>query len=120
MARQPAIGEMTFRAEFQRRGVVDDGVGNEVPGGAWETMFVRSARLTPLKGGEEFIAARLEGRQAYSLVVYDSPTTRQVTEAWQVVDFKARDRVFAISAPGIDPVGNRRFREWLIVEGAPS
>lgn len=120
MAGKPRIGDLTFRAEFQRRRLVDDGVGNEVAGGEWETVFAYHGRLVPLRGGEEFTAARLEGRQPYALTVYAGQNTKLVTEAWQVVDVKRRDRVFAIAAPPIDPFGNRQFLEFLIVEGAPS
>ena len=116
----PSIGEMSFRAEFQSRMLVADADGNEVPSGEWSTILTAWGRLVPLRGGEEFTAARLEGRQPYAFTIYSNPMSRSIAETWRVVDVLRPSRVFSIVAPPIDPFGNRRFIDLLLVEGAPS
>ena len=74
------------RVHLQSRGLVDDGFGNMVPGGEFTTIHTVWANLHPLKGSETVISARLEGRQPYLMTVRQSSDTRQVNEAWRVVE----------------------------------
>lgn len=113
-------GELRERVLLQRRGTIDDGFGNMVPGGDFETVATVWGRLMPLRGSESVMQARLSGRQPYVLTVRQSTTTRQVTEAWRVVDARNIGRVFAITAPPADPNGRRAWLDILIVEGEGS
>lgn len=113
-------GALLDRVHFQSRPLVDDGFGNQVPGGAFETQFTVFAHLRPLRGNETVIAARLEGRQPYVLTVRQSPATRRVTEAWQIADAGDAGRTFAITAPPADPDGKNRWIEMLVVQNGRS
>jgi SPP1 family predicted phage head-tail adaptor len=114
------IGELTERISFQSRPLVDDGMGGLLPGGEFETRFTVWAKLMPLRGGEAVQASRLSGKQPYAIRVWRSSDTRQVNEAWQLVDAHDGSRIFAITAPPTDPDGSRVFLDFLCVEGQAS
>lgn len=113
-------GELRDRVHFQRRGVTDDGFGNELPSGSFETQFTAWAKLRPLRGTETVMASRMEGRQPHVMTIRQSLDARQITTAWQAVDARDGNRVFAVTAPPVDPDGKRAFFEILVVEGAVS
>lgn len=96
-------GALRERLHFQRPSMADDGFGNLVPGGDFQTQFTVSAALQPLKGTEAVTAARLEGRQPYVVTIRQSAQTRQVNSHWRMVDARDATRVFEITAPPADP-----------------
>lgn len=75
-------------------------------------QFSRNGKLTPLRGGEEVMAARLQSRQPYNLEVLHDSRTRQVTTDWQVKD--EAGVLYNIRAV-IDP-NNKRARLVMLVE----
>lgn len=114
-------GALRERLHLQARGAGDDGYGNQIPGvGDFETRFTVSGHLHPLRGSETVVASRLEGRQPYILTVRMTGATKQVNEAWQIVDAKDPDRVFSVSAPPTDPDGKNQWLELLIVQNGRS
>ena len=114
-------GALRERLHFQKRGDLEDGWGGVTPGaGPFETVFTVSAGMRPRTGGEEVTAARLAGRQPYVVTVRNSSQTRQVTTAWQLVDARNENRVFAITSPLADPDGKNQWLEFLAVEGEAS
>lgn len=113
-------GDLHWRLQFQKRGEVDDGHGNTVPGGEFLPQFTVWAHMRPLRGGESVMASRLQGRQPYIITVRHSTQTQQANENWQIVDARRPDRVFSISAPPTDPDGKRRWLEFLAVENGTS
>lgn len=114
-------GALRYRLNFQMRGDEDDGWGNVVPGaGPFETIFTASAGMRPLRGSEVVQAARLAGRQPFVVTVRKSSLTRRVTTAWQLVDARNANRVFAITSPLADPDGRNQWLEFLAVEGGAS
>ncbi len=114
-------GDLRENVLFQKRGTVDDGFGNTVPGGEFETRFGSCwAHLRPLRGTESVMQSRLQGRQPYIITVRNSTDTRSVDESWRVVDARNLTRVFAIAAPPTDPDGKRTWLEFLVTEGEPS
>lgn len=118
MRESKGAGQLRERLHFQARGTSNDGFGN-THSGDFQTVFSASGNLRPLRGNESVMAARLEGRQPFVLTVRQSAAARQVNEAWQVVD--ARDgRVFAITAPPVDPDGKNRWLEMLVVQNGRS
>lgn len=84
-----AAGGMRARLRFERRGFADDGAGNAVEAGPFEAQFTRNARLVPLKGGENVIAARLAGRQPVAVEIRSDSDTRTITTAWRAVDARS-------------------------------
>jgi head-tail adaptor len=103
---------------LQSRSLVDDGFGNLVPGGEFETQHEVFANLKPLRGTESVMASRLAGTQPYIITMRASSETRQVNVAWRIVDKNNPDRIFAISAPPTEP--ERGWLEILATEGEPS
>lgn len=104
-------GGLRGRVHFQRRGAVDDGMGNVVSGD-WKTQFAVRARFAPAPGREQVLAARLEGGQPYILWVRQSSQTRRITPAWRAVDARDPARIDAITAPAMDP---DQTRHWLVI-----
>ncbi len=112
-------GELRERLAFQRRGTQSDGYGQDVAGD-YETQFEERARLRPLRGTETIMAARLQGLQHYTVRVRQSERTRAISTAWRIVDARDTSRVFAISAPPIDPDEKGLWLEMVAVEGQPT
>ncbi|AKR55707.1 hypothetical protein XM25_07830 [Devosia sp. H5989] len=120
------FGALRYLLSFQNRLTVDDGFGNQVPGGQFETQFSLAAAMAPRTGGESVTAARLQGNQPYVVTVRYSARLADVTPAWRLVDERAGftdeepNRFFNIVAPGTDPDGKRQWMEFLVMEGRPS
>lgn len=79
---------------FQKRGEVDDGFGNMVPGGAFVTQFPAYANFRPLMRGsaagvEDVFADRLQGNQPYIITVRNQEALKEVTTAWRIVDARS-------------------------------
>lgn len=79
-----SAGQLRYRVCFQNRAQAADGAGNVE--GDWQDQFSRWARITPLKGGEEVTARRLQGMQPAILRVRSDSETRTVTPQWRVRD----------------------------------
>src|SRR5688572_5318326 len=73
---QMSAGELRERIAFDRRALISDGYGNEQ--GDWEEQFIRWGRLRPRLGGEQVMAARLQGVQPYTIKVWFDNKTRQI------------------------------------------
>lgn len=120
MANSRNIGALRERMEFQARATADDGFGNQIPAGPFETRFTYWAGMRPLRGSEAVMAARLDWRQPYVVTVRNTTQTRGVTVAWQLVDARNANRVFAITSPPADPDGKNAWLEFIVTEGAAS
>ena len=103
------------KLHFQKRTTVDDGFGNQVPGGPWVTQFTEPARLRPGLGSETVIASRLQGVQPYRVTIRSSQRARAMTTAWRAIDARS-DRKFAIKAIA-NPDEHNRYLELMVVEG---
>ena len=110
-------GDLRDRLHFQKRGVADDGFGNEVAG-PFVTAFTAAASMLPLAGGEAVQAARLASRQPYVVTIRQSMQARQITTAWRIEDARTPGRYFNITAVA-DPDGRRQWLELLVTEGGP-
>jgi head-tail adaptor len=82
---------------MQKRGKVDDGFGNEISG-PFATVFETTAELTPMKGSEPVIAARLTGTQPYVVRIPSCAAAREVSTAWRIVDKRDPRRVFNVTS----------------------
>ncbi len=111
-------GQLRGRAHFQKREVVDDGAGNEVSG-EFVTQFTAAVGFKAKLGGEEVMAARLDGIQPYVVTVYQSPQSRLVDPEWRIVDARDPSRIFAITAIH-DPDQRGAMFEMLVKQGEPS
>lgn len=120
MATNRSAGALRERLHFQRRSLADDGVGNMIPSGPFETQFTAYASLVPRTGGEEVTAARLGGRQPFVCLMRASAAMGDVTTGWQVVDARNANRVLAIKSPPADPDGKNQWLEFLVEQGVAS
>ena len=83
MKRPRSKGQM-IRAAFQQKGT-----------DRWEERFEEALEVTYLRGGEDVIAGRLEGRNMVVLRARSGFSALGVTQAWRIKD-KNTDRVFNI------------------------
>lgn len=113
----PSASDLRERILCQSRAVIEDELGNPVPGGsAWTTQFSVRAGFKPKHGGEAVLAGRLAGRQTYIVAVRSSMNTRQITPEWRLVDERNPKRIFNVRSL-VDPDGRRRWLEILAEEG---
>lgn len=111
-------GKLRQRVHFQRRGVLDDGYGNEISG-PFETVFSDAAEFIPLKGGESVQAARLTGVQPYIVRVRSSIAARAVGPEWQIVDARS-GKVLAITAPPANTDQKNAYLDIMVRDGVAS
>lgn len=110
---------------FQKRGTVNDGYGNQVPGGAFVHQFYAYANFRPLLRGsatgvEDVFADRLQGNQPYILTVRNTSDLEEVTVAWRVVDARNANKFYNIKSPPIDVTNADLWREFIVVQDQPS
>jgi head-tail adaptor len=75
-----AAGKLRTPIRLHRRAAkADDKYGRANAGAYAVAIDLEWARLTPKQGGEVALASRLEGRQAYELLVRRTPSTAQIT-----------------------------------------
>lgn len=60
-------GPMRERVRFQRRRPETDQFGNVL--GEWATLAERAAQIRPMRGAEQIVAGKLEGRAPVEIVV---------------------------------------------------
>lgn len=124
-------GALRSYIHLQRRGEVDDGFGNMVPGGQFETQFSVYANFRSLLRGsaagvENVFADRLQGNQPFVITVRKSPAFSDVTPAWRVVDARSEDsegkftKIFNIKSPPTDSTNGYMWLEFVAVQDAPS
>ena len=114
-------GALRDRLHFQKRGTVDDGWGNALPGGPFETVFTADCNLMSRQGKEEIVAQQLTGVQPFMLTARWSQRMVGVTNAWQLVGARAEDtRVFNVVSLPADPDGKRQWVEFMVTIGKPS
>lgn len=83
-------GHFDHEFAFDEREIVDDGYGNLVAGDFME-RFRMSADVIVMKGGEDVMAARLEGIQPIILRVRVCGLTKRVTTDWQARDVRTKE-----------------------------
>ncbi len=115
MTETRGAGKLREKLLFQRRAIVDDGMGNE-QSGEWETKVTTAAELIPLKGGEPVLAARLAGTQPYIIRIRSCAAARDVTPAWRVVDARKPARIFNITA-AVDPDNKNAWLDIMATQG---
>lgn len=90
MAKPLGSGDLYYRVDCQKEVAGVDELGHPVPGaGGWATQFTVRAAYRHLRGGEDIMAGRLQGRHTQVITVRASSQTRQITAGWRLID--ARD-----------------------------
>ncbi|WP_136440308.1 phage head closure protein [Pacificoceanicola onchidii] len=81
MAKHLQAGDFDRRAAFLSQETADDGYGNKIATGLTK-RFTLWANLYYLRGGEEVLASRLQGRQPVLISVKVSSLSRQILSDW--------------------------------------
>lgn len=108
--------ELRHRIAFDKRQSVSDGFGNEQS--TFAEQFIVPGAVQARFGGEEVMAARLQGQQPITIVVRQSTQTRLIKEDWQARDVRS-GQVYAIKSI-VDPDDKREWLEILVQTGAAS
>lgn len=124
-------GALRSYIHLQKRGEVDDGFGNMVPGGQFVTQFSVYANFRSLlrgtaSGVEDVFADRLQGNQPYVVTVRKAPAFENVTTAWRVADARSDDgngnftRIYNIKSPPTDSTNGYMWLEFIVRADEPS
>lgn len=105
-----SAGKMRDRIRFDQRGLD----ANQVRLGPWEEGFTVWAETTWLRGGEDVMAQRLEGKQPVAFSIRDSTQARTITAGHRAVDTRT-ERTFNVTAAS--PSRTPGFIDVLAVSG---
>jgi SPP1 family predicted phage head-tail adaptor len=105
-------GPLRQRFAFDERVIDADGYGNER--GTWVERFRVWAQRMMLRGGEDVLAARLEGRAPAVIVVRATTDARRVTTDWRARDLRS-GQVFNVRA--VTPRERRDYLDFLCETG---
>lgn len=100
---------------FAERAVTSDGYGGT--DGAFVDQFTVAARIRPRLGGEEVMAARLQGKTLATITVRYSTDTLQITSDWRATDARNGD-VWNIRSV-VNPDERKLFLDMLCEKGVP-
>lgn len=103
--------------QFQKRLNSSDGYGNTLSS-AWTTQFSERVEVLYLRGGEQVMASRLEGRQPAVMTVPTSANARSVTTDWRLVNKDDPTDIWNVRS--ISPAQNRRDIDMLCERGVAS
>lgn len=108
MTKKLGAGDLYYRVDCQREVAGTDELGNPVPGaGGWKTQYSVRAAYRHLRGGEDVMAGRLQGRHTQVITVRASSQTRQITAGWRLID--ARDGTLF----NVRDVTHETDRQWI-------
>lgn len=108
-----SAGELRELLAFEQRAITSDGYGNVE--GAFAEEFQVAARVRPRMGGEEVMAARLAGRQLFTITVRYSSDTTQITTGWRARNVRSGIYYNIRTAVNVDE--RTRYIEMLAEEG---
>lgn len=110
-----AAGKLWHWLQFEARAEpVDDGYGNTISG-VWTEQFTVHAGLQFLRGSEQVIAARLEGRSPVVILLRSSQNARRITHEWRAKDLRTGTIYQIKESPR--PSADRAFVEMLAESG---
>jgi len=107
--KRPSAGDLYYRVGFEARVVEnpDSPIDYGNTESTWVEQFACRAQFIHLRGGEDVIAARLEGRHLQIIRVRASSETRLVTTDFRVVDKRNSD-IF-----NVRDVTHNVDRQWI-------
>ncbi len=115
------VGALHDRLHFQQRTTAEDGWGNSLPGGPFETVFTTDVALIKMGGSETVVSQQLVGVQPYSATARWSLRLAGITNGWQLKGARKNDnRTFNVVSIPTDPDGKRQWLEFVVTEGKPS
>jgi head-tail adaptor len=107
------IGDLRDRVTFAQPASSTDEYGNVESG--FEDQFTVAASILYVRGGEQVMAARLEGRQPVVLTIRSSSQSEQIGPGWKATDARDDSRIFNIRS--IQPGDRKDFTELLCEMG---
>lgn len=107
-----SAGELRERVAFHSIAEVDSSFGIEA--GEYEEQFRRAARIKSAGGSEPVIAQRLTGVNPVEITVRSDSSTREVTEAWKIVDTRTLQ---AYQVRSVIPDERRKYIKFLVELG---
>lgn len=124
-------GALRSYIHLQKRSETNDGFGNMVPGGEFETQFSVYANFRSLlrgtaSGVENVFADRLQGNQPFAVTVRKNPAFDEVTTSWRVVDARSKktdgsySKIYNIKSPPSDSTNGYMWLEFIVVLDQPS
>lgn len=108
-------GQLRDRVTFALRSSGTDEFGNGE--GDFADQFTVWARVQYLRGGEDVMAARLQGNQPVVITVRASTDTRRITTDWRATDERDATRVFNVRSAS--PGERRDSIDLLCQSGVP-
>lgn len=78
-----SAGQLTRRAQFEKRGSLEDGYGNTLT--EWASVFSHLCHVRYMRGGESVMASRLEGRQPVIITVRNCAEARTISSDMRCV-----------------------------------
>lgn len=119
VSKYDGAGQLKERYAFDKREEIDDGEGN-FEGRFSEQFQVRAGRI-PQRGGESYIAGRLEGRQSIQVRVRASSDTRQIRADWRMRNARqgnwvdSNETVWTGPTYAIKSVVESTDRRWIVI-----
>ena len=87
-----AAGKLRSRIRLEKRtDTVQDGYGNSVDAGEWETITEVAASILPLKGNEKNVADHQESQVRHKIKIRGGKLVEDVTGGWRVVNARTGD-----------------------------
>ena len=106
-------GSLIYRLQFSRRVDQDDGFGNTISD--WQPEFDARCAVTPAKGSETVVAARLEGHMTINITIRNSMNARRITSDWRATDART-GIVYQIKSPPF-PTDDRAYLRMIAMSG---
>lgn len=112
-------GDLRDRAGFYQRALTSDGYGNTEGAFPDDPEFTVAANIKPRLGGEQVLAARLQGTHLANITVRTSARTRQVKTDWRVKNERTGEvyNIRSIIDPEQATSKRGRFIEMLVEKG---
>lgn len=113
----PGAGDLHQTVQWAEPFGAMDRYGNEQT--SWVNRFVVRAQIAAKLGGEDVMAARLQGRQPVTIRVRSSIDTRKITTHWRVTDTNSgiQYNVRAVADPFMGQPERGRWIEVLAEAG---
>lgn len=112
MATKTGAGDLIERVGFERPVSGSDGAGGV--GNGFQEWYACRAQYIHLRGGENIIAGRLEGKHPQVIRIRSSSTAREITTEWLARDKRA-GTLFNIR--DITPTDDRLWLDFLVEGG---
>lgn len=104
MAKARSAGDLFHSFAFDRRVEIDQGDGVTV--GKWAEQFSVRAGVINIRGGEDVIAGRLQGKSTKVVFVRSSSQTKQISTDWRMRDARTGE---IIDASNGEMVGGKKW-----------